>query len=769
MSANYLPNLNTYTDLKPFRFWCQKVLPLAYDDSLSYYELLNKVVDYLNKTMEDVTLSIEDVQKLHTAYEQLETYVNDYFDNLDVQEEINTKLDSLVEDGTIHDIFNPDVEAILSVANQAASDAIEAIPSNVTAWLNTHVTPETEILLDESLTIEGAAADAKATGDQIRALKSELNYLDKYLDVQIVVTQKAGEYIPFNITKGQKFIITTVDGSEFPSARVNCYNASKQQVDYFNVTSETQNPREITWIKDDAVAYVGLLDDVAKPIVVSDQEYSDIGEIIAEINADITGVNSRITPIVQGLENYSDGNQITELHDGYISPSGLQSTGNYYYTNSIPVAPGQSLSFWKTDSNEIVNFQARFLTAYNSSGSAVEAKGGTYLTAYVVPEDIYSIVISFSNSIVNPMVVFGVARPEQYTQTKNDLYVATDDFIDGAVNGEYQRGRSNEELKSGVLYYLDEKEEVCYCKPYNLSTAKIILYFNGNESTTGSSACFVDFANGTFGFYRAFGVYNRNNLVVEKSTALTMTVDADHEYCIEYKRLSTAPGYTLTLTDMMTLETETTNTTNNVNGWGEIGYDNIDVTVNGIKRLTTLPKNPYVLIIGDSYAEGGTIWSDRDKRWCYLLGEAVGRFAINGQGGARSDHMESWIDNYLFDVFNPKYVIVETGTNEQATAYFTRNLTNIITKIKAIGAVPILCTVPVTAAKPTPSELNDFVINSGLPYIDICRALTVNGDRTTQNLNYFLADEIHPNLAGHERIYEMAKINVPELFRNIAL
>lgn len=33
-------------------FWCQKVLPLVYDDSLSYYELLCKVVGYLNKHTE---------------------------------------------------------------------------------------------------------------------------------------------------------------------------------------------------------------------------------------------------------------------------------------------------------------------------------------------------------------------------------------------------------------------------------------------------------------------------------------------------------------------------------------------------------------------------------------------------------------------------------------------------------------------------------------------------------------------------------------------
>lgn len=37
----------------PFRFWCQKVLPLVYDDSLSYYELLCKVVSKLNEMAEN--------------------------------------------------------------------------------------------------------------------------------------------------------------------------------------------------------------------------------------------------------------------------------------------------------------------------------------------------------------------------------------------------------------------------------------------------------------------------------------------------------------------------------------------------------------------------------------------------------------------------------------------------------------------------------------------------------------------------------------------
>ena len=39
-------------NLRFFKFWCYKVLPLVYDDSLSYYEVLCKVVNYINELIE---------------------------------------------------------------------------------------------------------------------------------------------------------------------------------------------------------------------------------------------------------------------------------------------------------------------------------------------------------------------------------------------------------------------------------------------------------------------------------------------------------------------------------------------------------------------------------------------------------------------------------------------------------------------------------------------------------------------------------------------
>ena len=65
--------------LKHFRFWCQKVLPLVYDDSLSYYEVLCKIVAYLNKLITDTNSIIADIDELT---EELAT-VQEWIDNFD--------------------------------------------------------------------------------------------------------------------------------------------------------------------------------------------------------------------------------------------------------------------------------------------------------------------------------------------------------------------------------------------------------------------------------------------------------------------------------------------------------------------------------------------------------------------------------------------------------------------------------------------------------------------------------------------------------------
>lgn len=106
-NADFTPTKGAYTELKPFRFWCQKVLPLVYDDSLSYYELLCKVVDYLNKTMEDVDTLNSDVTNLFTAYDQLQDWVNAYYESADFEAAIDAGLDRMAEDGRLDALMTP--------------------------------------------------------------------------------------------------------------------------------------------------------------------------------------------------------------------------------------------------------------------------------------------------------------------------------------------------------------------------------------------------------------------------------------------------------------------------------------------------------------------------------------------------------------------------------------------------------------------------------------------------------------------------------------
>ena len=91
--ADFSPNLEGYSGQDKFRFWCQMALPLTYDDSLSYYELLCKVVNYLNHTIEDVANAETNVSRLAEAFTQLQNYVNNYFDTLNLQTEVNAKID----------------------------------------------------------------------------------------------------------------------------------------------------------------------------------------------------------------------------------------------------------------------------------------------------------------------------------------------------------------------------------------------------------------------------------------------------------------------------------------------------------------------------------------------------------------------------------------------------------------------------------------------------------------------------------------------------
>lgn len=78
-----------------FRYFCQKVLPAVYDDSLSYYELLNKVVQYLNDCIDAVNMNSEAIQELAN-----------YLSEQDIEAMVAEILEDMKESGELADIIN---------------------------------------------------------------------------------------------------------------------------------------------------------------------------------------------------------------------------------------------------------------------------------------------------------------------------------------------------------------------------------------------------------------------------------------------------------------------------------------------------------------------------------------------------------------------------------------------------------------------------------------------------------------------------------------
>ena len=82
-----------------FTNYIYKAIPLAFDESMSYYETLCGILSLL-KTQEEVVNNNADLLA------ELELYVQNYFKNLDVQEEINNKLDEMAISGQLEEIIN---------------------------------------------------------------------------------------------------------------------------------------------------------------------------------------------------------------------------------------------------------------------------------------------------------------------------------------------------------------------------------------------------------------------------------------------------------------------------------------------------------------------------------------------------------------------------------------------------------------------------------------------------------------------------------------
>ena len=118
------PVLDGYTKIPTFKLWVANNFPYMETDfdGITNYDLLGALTNYLNNVIKNEENLESNVSALNQAYLELFNYVKDYFDNLDVQEEINNKLDDLVADGTLTRLIGEYVQPLIEAQNQEISN-----------------------------------------------------------------------------------------------------------------------------------------------------------------------------------------------------------------------------------------------------------------------------------------------------------------------------------------------------------------------------------------------------------------------------------------------------------------------------------------------------------------------------------------------------------------------------------------------------------------------------------------------------------------------
>lgn len=447
--ADFTPSLEGYTGQGAFRFWCQMALPLTYDDSLSYYELLNKVVTYLNNTISDVANVETNVGRLAEAYNQLQDYVNNYFDDLDVEAELRNVLDKMVLDGTMDELLEPLVEENLPelveskiddvvadqidgvvskqiddvVAEQLPALADENIPVAVTDWLEENVNPVgSAVTVDSTLTISGSAADAKVVGDNIKNLKNGIANLEHIEAVEKGMV--LGSYISGTTGKpvnGYKYCRSgLIDTNNIKAVSIDGNNY-RAFISYYDENGTLENVDENGYIGYGfTFTDIQFIPDYAKKIVISVRKNNDETNMTAEEMADVDEKVSLLFYTDKSLtkenipaDSKTVGDKIENLKDGIFDGLYKINYGELVFQSFISSTTGKPATAYKYVRTELLdrksikgiklddeNYQY-YISYYDENGTLedVEDNGyignsGTVYGSIYIPENVEKIVVN---------------------------------------------------------------------------------------------------------------------------------------------------------------------------------------------------------------------------------------------------------------------------------------------------------------------------------------------------------------------------------------
>ena len=425
-------NKNTnfnYINLSPFKWFVLENFPYieADFDALTNWQLFCKLGKEMNKIIEKVNLAGQQTEDLTKAFNELKNYVDNYFKNLDVQEEINNKLDTLAENGTLYNIMRPyftsvdtKLEQIENKVDSVASgsplvaSSIEEMTDTTRVYVNT--TNGHWYYYNGTEWSDGGVYQAREDSDIVNILNliKNTNIITEKLPVTIKNQQcinNNGQYIPISNTYcATEYDVTNLD-IVFINAITDAPNKNYANILWKNDQNEVisfDSNRSYTfnnWViipKGASKLLLGTYTDSYKVSYVL--KLNDLQPIIENIKNDI-----QIPIEISSQFNINNlFNKDTITPNKKIQGNGvLADNTNYFTTDFIPVNENKILYF-RNGTNEYVvcyDEDKNFIPLGASTPYIAVTDGRGILNLSNIDNNIAYIRYSTYNSLIDKLII----------------------------------------------------------------------------------------------------------------------------------------------------------------------------------------------------------------------------------------------------------------------------------------------------------------------------------------------------------------------------